>query len=361
MSEFMPTRSQVPLQVALPDYRPRPSLRVPATRVARPAARAIDAHNHLGRWITHWVRPGGGWMADDVGALLTLMDALDIEAIVNLDGRWGAELEANLDRYDRAHPGRFLTFCHVDWSGLERPEQLVESLAASREAGARGLKVWKDLGLSVRDGAGALVLPDDARLEPLWAAAGELGLPVLIHTADPIAFFEPADATNERLEELAVHPEWALHGTGAPPFERLMEALEAVVAAHPGTTFVAAHVCCCAEDLAWVERMLSTYPNLCMDFSARIAELGRQPRAARRLFIEHADRILFGTDELPPGRAAYETYFRFLETDDEQFPYWTDPGRPWPQGRWQISALDLPVDVLPAIYRGNAARVLAIR
>jgi predicted TIM-barrel fold metal-dependent hydrolase len=345
------------VDIPLADYRPRAELRLPATRVARPAARAIDAHNHLGRWITHWVRPGGGWMAEDVGALLALMDALDIEAIVNLDGRWGAELEANLDRYDRAHPGRFLTFCHVDWS---EPERLVESLEASHAAGARGLKVWKDLGLSVRDAAGALVLPDDPRLEALWEAAGELGLPVLIHTADPIAFFRPADATNERIEELAVHPEWALHGTGAPPFERLMEALEAVVAAHPRTTFIGAHVCCCAEDLAWVGRMLATYPNLYMDFSQRIAELGRQPRAARALFVEHADRVLFGTDELPPSRAAYETYFRFLETADEHFPYWADPARPWPQGRWQISALDLPAEVLAAIYRGNAARVLSL-
>ena len=110
-----------PPTIALADYRPRPSLRRPETRVERPAVRTIDAHNHLGRWITRWVRPEGGWMAPDVGALLALMDALDIEAIVNLDGRWGEELERNLDRYDRAHPGRFMTFCHVDWSELRSP------------------------------------------------------------------------------------------------------------------------------------------------------------------------------------------------------------------------------------------------
>jgi predicted TIM-barrel fold metal-dependent hydrolase len=347
--------------MALADYRPRPMLRVPETRVERPAVRAIDAHSHLGRWITHWVRPGGGWMAEDVGALLELLDAVDVEAVVNLDGRWGAELEANLDRYDRAHPGRFITFCHLDWGELASrgaTGRLVASLEASRRAGARGLKVWKDLGLGVRDAAGTLVLPDDPRLEPVWDAAGGLGLPVLIHTADPLAFFEPADATNERLEELAVHPEWAVHGEGMPTFERLMNALEAVVAAHPGTTFVAAHVCCCAEDLAWVDRMLSAYPNLHMDFSQRIAELGRQPRAARRLFTDHADRVLFGTDELPPSREAYETYFRFLETADEHFSYSPDPDDPWPQGRWRISALDLPPAVLPAIYRENALRVI---
>jgi hypothetical protein len=122
--------TESPDRIALSDYRPQPALRVPATRVERPAVRAIDVHNHLGRWLTEWVRPGGGWMAEDVGALLALMDSLDLEAIVNLDGRWGAELEANLARYDRAHPGRFLTFCHVDWSALG-------GLVASLEASAR--------------------------------------------------------------------------------------------------------------------------------------------------------------------------------------------------------------------------------
>ena len=348
-------------RIPLADYRPRPTLRLPETRVERAAVPAIDAHNHLGRWITHWVRPDGGWMAEDVGALLELMDAVGVEAVVNLDGRWGEELEANLDRYDRAHPGRFMTFCHVDWAELAEPgggtAKLVASLEASHRAGARGLKVWKDLGLGVRDGAGALVLPDDDRIAPVWEAAGGLGLPVLIHTADPIAFFQPIDATNERLEELAVHPEWAVP-EGMPTFERLMEALEAVVAAHPGTTFVAAHACCCAEDLEWVGRMLRDHPNLHMDFSQRIAELGRQPRAARRLFTEHADRVLFGTDELPPSREAFRTYFRFLETADEHFAYSPDPENPWPQGRWRISGLDLPPEVLPAIYRENALRVL---
>jgi predicted TIM-barrel fold metal-dependent hydrolase len=349
--------TESPHDLPLADYRPRPALRVAETRVERPAVRAIDVHNHLGRWLTEWVRPGGGWMVEDVGALLALMDSLDLEAIVNLDGRWGDELEANLERYDRAHPGRFLTFCHVDWS---EPDRLAAGLEASARAGARGLKVWKDLGLGVRDAAGALLLPDDPRIADVWAAAGELGLPVLMHTADPKAFFTPVDAENERLEELAVHPEWSFHGPEFPRFERLLEAFEAVVAAHPATTFIGAHVACCAEDLAWVARMLDAYPNLHLDFSQRIAELGRQPRAARRLFTEHADRVLFGTDELPPRRAAYETYFRFLETADEHFSYSTDPENPWPQGRWRISGLDLPRDTLAAIYRGNAVRVLGL-
>src|SRR3954453_21170408 len=174
-------------ELKLRDARPVAAVRLQATRVARSAVPALDAHNHLGRWLSSWVRDDGGWVVEDVGALLAMIDEVNVRAIVNLDGRWGAELEANLDRYDRAHPGRFATFCHADWDRLPDTAAIVRSLAASRDAGAKGLKVWKDLGLGVRDGD-AYVLPDDPRLHDVWAAAGELGLPVLIHTADPVAF-----------------------------------------------------------------------------------------------------------------------------------------------------------------------------
>src|SRR3954469_24561938 len=158
--------------IALPplaEFRPEPALRVARTCITHPAAPIVDAHNHLGRWLASWVGRGGAWVVDDVGTLLGLMDAWRVEAIVNLDGRWGPELEANLDRYDRAHPGRFATFCHVDWSLIATdPSKMVDSLHASKAAGAKGLKVWKDLGLTVRDDRDDLILPDDPRLGPVF-------------------------------------------------------------------------------------------------------------------------------------------------------------------------------------------------
>jgi predicted TIM-barrel fold metal-dependent hydrolase len=349
----------VSARLLLSEYQPRSQLRVPAHSIERPRFPAIDVHNHLGRWLSE----GERWMCDDVPALLALMDEAGVETMVNLDGRGDGELEANLERYDRRHPGRFATFCHVDWASLATggsAEDLARSVARSADAGARGLKVWKDLGLGFEDDDGRLLLPDDPRLDPVWAAAAEHGLPVLIHVADPIAFFEPMDRFNERLEELVAHPEWSFHDARYPRFWRLMEALEAIVARHPATTFIGAHVGCCAEDLAWVDRMLTDHPNFHVDISARIAELGRQPRAAAALVGAHPDRVLFGTDVFPPALSAYRLAYRFLETLDEHFSYMRDPQTPPSTGRWAISGLGLDADVLERVYAGNARRLLGL-
>ena len=340
----------LPLRV----YRPRPMLRTPSRDPAPPRFPAIDAHNHLGRWLT------GDWATPDVGALLDLMDAANVRVIVNLDGRRG-ELEANLDRYDLAHPGRFVTFCHVDWDEPSRGGNFGGRMAGQlREAiadGARGMKVWKILGTSVRDDAGGLVMPDDERLDPLWSAAADEGVPVTIHVADPVAFFEPLDETNERLEELLEHPDWWFGDRSRfPGFGEIVGALERLVARHPGTTFIGAHVGCNAEDLAWVGRMLGAYPNFHADLAARIAELGRQSRAACALIEAFPDRILFGTDDVPPSLETYTTHARFLESADEHFAYAPDDIPP--QGRWAISGLDLPGEVLRKVYAGNAERLI---
>jgi predicted TIM-barrel fold metal-dependent hydrolase len=303
-------------------------------------------------------------MAPDVSDLLTLLDRVRVETLVNLDGRWDHELELNLARYDEAHPGRFLTFCHLDWSLLLHSDSTsrgAEDLAAhvekASEAGARGVKIWKDLGLSVRDGTGSLVMPDDPRVVMAAQAAGELGMPVLIHTADPVAFFDPLDAENERVDELTEMPEWWFGGPEHPTFEELYHALGRLVAACPETTFVGAHVGCLAEDLDAVGRMLADCANWHVDTGGRLAEVGRQPRAFRRLVEEFPSRVLFGSDCFPPDLGEYRRWWRFLETDDEHFAYHDEDFAP-PQGRWRISGAALPQTLLRAVYHDNAERVL---
>ncbi|MFD9950399.1 amidohydrolase family protein [Nonomuraea sp. NPDC059023] len=338
------------VRTPLSDYRPIAQLKVPVHLVERARLPVVDAHTHLGRWLSE----DGDWMVKDVPALLAEMDTLNVRAMVNLDGRWGAELAANLERYDAAHPGRFATFCHVDWSRTAEPrfgERLAAQLRASVAEGAAGLKVWKDVGLRVRDHRGELVMLDDVRLGPLWAAAGELGIPIALHTADPVAFFEPVDERNERLEQLAAHPGWVFSGPEFPPFERLIEAMETMIGTHPATTVIGVHAGCWPENLAWVGAMLDEHPNFHIDIAARLAELGRAPRAARELIMRHPGRVLFGTDDLPPDPETYRIHFRFLETADEAFAHSTED--PPLMGRWTISGLDLPNDVLAKVYAEN--------
>lgn len=344
-------------RLRLVDWKPRPMLRVSQTPVVVPQSPCVDAHNHLGRWLT----ADGSWEIPDVGAALRLMDAHHVESVVNLDGRWGPELEDNLTRYDRAHPGRFATFAHLDWRVLSAPgggAQLLDQVRAIASAGARGIKVWKDLGLAVRDASGALVMPDDERVLEALSLAGDLGLPVLLHIADPRAFFEPPDPTNERYEELIESPAWSYADRNRyPTFDALISALERLVTTTRRTTFIGAHVGCDAEDLDRVERLLDAAPNYVVDIAGRLAELGRQPRRFRRLVMAHPDRVLFGTDSHPLNATAWTTAFRFLETDDEAFAY--DPDEEVPsQGRWTISGAHLPRELLPGLYRDNARRVL---
>jgi len=211
------------------------------------------------------------------------------------------------------------------------------------------------LGLSVRDPQGALVDVDDPRLVPIWDTAGELGLPVMIHVADPVAFFDPIDETNERWEEISAHPEWAFTSPPFPPFLHILTCLANLVARHPGTTFIGAHVGCYAENLGWVGALLDRCPNFYIDISARIGELGRQPYTARRFFLQYADRILFGSD-MGPSPDGYRIIYRFLESDDEYFNYNLGPLPA--QGRWYVYGLHLPNDVLEKVYFCNASRIL---
>lgn len=333
------------------DFLPRSELVSPQHPVSWAKFPVIDAHNHLTALNgLDLVRPPADMVRE--------MDFLNVRAIADLDGGSGDLLKRKLEQLDFAYPGRFYTLCNVDWSGVGTPgfaERATTALAQDVAAGARGLKVFKTLGLRVRDQAGKLVMPDDPRIAEVWEQAGELGVPVLIHTADPTAFFKPLDRFNERWDELHAHPDWHFYGPAFPRFEELIDALYHLVEAHPRTNFQLAHVGCYPENLAFVSEMLAKYPNMYTDISERLGELGRQPYSARELILRFPDRILFGTD-VRPSVAWYQTYFRGLESRDEYFDYGPGEGQPR-QGRWKIYGLHLPDDVLHKVYFDNAARL----
>lgn len=330
------------VDLRLSDFRPRSALRTPITRVERPKFPAIDYHNHLDSMSPEQV--------------LAVMDQCGVERVVNITMQVGQAALDIMDRYRAAARDRFSSIGWMDWSGVERSDFVqvtFDRLHRMVEHGACGVKFWKDFGLTVRGADGELLRIDDERFAPIFEECGKLGLPAMFHTADPSAFFDPLDPSNERFEELSAHPDWGF--ASSPVSKRaLIEQRNRVIARHPATTFVAAHCAESSEDLAYLTEQLDALPNLLVDISARISELGRQPYSARAFFLKYSDRILFGTDLLPEVEM-YRLYYRFLETADEYFEYPSHASR---QGRWNIYGIFLPDEVLRKVYRENALKLL---
>jgi len=331
----------------LRDFKPASMLHVPVHPVEKAKFYVIDVHNH----INDAARIDDHMPPERV---LEVMDRTNVKTIVILTGMWGEKLQGVIDEMVKPYPGRFMVFTQLDWSKVDDPNfgaEMATQIRDSVSRGARGLKLLKDLGLGVRDKDGKLLAIDDARLDPAWEECGRLGIPVFIHSGDPEAFFLPIEATNERYEELIEHPDWSFYGRDYPSLQSLMEARNRVFAKHPHTTFVSLHMGW-PENLEWVQSMLDKYPNVMVEFGAREAELGRQPRRTRDLFMKYQDRIMFGTDN-GVTEEMYRNNFRWLESSDEYFDYWGSPG----QGRFTISGLALPDDVLEKIYHKNAERL----
>lgn len=364
-----PAPSEAPL--ALKDYEPRSMLHVPETKIERSKYPAIDFHTHLSFTVRN-SKPERMRFLAKPEEILPVMDRRNVQIMVNLTGGYGALLEESLNYLRKPSPERFVVFTEpwfnrITESGYSKFQ--AEQIEKASQMGAKGLKVLKTLGLYLRENVttGPLVKVDDTRFDEMWEATGAAKMPVAIHTSDPEAFFLTTDKYNERYEELSAHPDWSFHGKDFPSNRELQEARNRVVERHPKTQFVVLHVGD-SEDLKWVGEWLDKYPNMHVEIGARIGELGRQPKMARKFFDKYQDRILFGTDAVPHGVETpqqifgdklYEIYYRFLETEDEYFDY--APAPIPPQGRWRIYGLGLPDSILKKVYHDNAARLLGLK
>jgi predicted TIM-barrel fold metal-dependent hydrolase len=365
-----------PQPLDLKDYQPKSMLHVKESRVEQPRFPVIDVHMHLGFATRSQDGVPSGeemtyiWPPE---RLLPIMDRKNLRIAVNLTGGAGKGLEESIRRYDKAHPGRFVTFVEPWYDKANDPGYArfqADQIASAHRAGAKGLKVLKVLGLYLRENitSGQLLKVDDKRFDLMWEACAALEMPVAIHVSDPEAFFLPIDRFNERFEELNNHPDWSFYGKDYPSNQEILEARNRVYARHPKTQFITLHFGNDAENLAYVSECMDRFPNMHVEMAARVGELGRQPRTARKFFDKFQDRIMFGTDAVPEGYETpqqvfgdqlYEIYYRFLETEDEYFDY--APAPVPPQGRWRISGLGLPEQILRKVYYENAARLLKVR
>lgn len=325
------------------DYSPISTLKVPEHHPTQAKFPFIDVHNH------QFTMP-----IQDLDKLVSEMDELNMGVMVNLSGFRGKYLEWALDNVNEKYSNRFILFLNIDFEELDDdgwPDNTLKIMDEAKILGINGLKVYKSLGLTEKDNEGNRIAVDDPRLDPIWAKCGELGIPVLIHTGEPNAFWSPKDKYNERWLELKQYPSRYKDPAKNPSFDEVMTEQHNVFRKHSGTKFINAHLGWYGNDLQTLARLMDEIPNMYTEIGAVIAELGRQPIAARNFLIKYQDRVMMGKDTYK--KEEYYTYFRVLETADEYFDYYRKR-----HAHWKMYGLDLPDSVLKKIYYKNALKVI---
>jgi predicted TIM-barrel fold metal-dependent hydrolase len=324
-------------------YNPTSTLVVPGKKIKKAKFPFIDIHGHQYRMPEQ-----------DLAPVIAAMDRLNMGIMVNLSGRSGESLQKSVKNIADHFPNRFVVFANVDFNGVGEKDwatKAVDQLAEDVKNGARGLKIYKSLGLRNKDVNGKRIAIDDPRLDPIWTKCGVLGIPVLIHSADPKSFWDPFDSDNERWLELKTHPRRKRDANSPAPFEQIIAEQHNMFRKHPKTQFINAHMGWYANNLGKLAELMDEMPNMSVEIAAIIAELGRQPRFAKAFFNKYQDRILFGKDSWKPEE--FPTYFRVLESDDEYFPYHKKY-----HAFWSIYGLDLDDEVLKKVYYKNALHLV---
>jgi predicted TIM-barrel fold metal-dependent hydrolase len=330
-------------EMSFEEYNPTSTLVVPGAEIERAKFPFVDVHSHQ-----------RDMSVSRLGELVAEMDDLNEGVMVNLSGGSGESLKAKIDNINKSYPNRFVVFANVDFDGVGKPgwgEQAAAQLEADIKYGAKGLKIYKSLGLRYNDVDGNRLAIDDERLDPIWEKCAEMGVPVLIHAADPKSFWDDMDSDNERWLELKTHPRRKRSATDPAPWEQIIQEQHNMFKRHPKTKFVNAHMGWYANDLGKLGELLDEIPNMSVGIAAVIAELGRQPQNARAFFIKYQDRVLFGKDSWKPEE--FPTYFRVLESNDEYFPYYKKY-----HAFWAMYGLNLPEKVLKKLYYKNALKLI---
>ena len=335
------------------EYSPKSTLVVNENKVYKSKFPFIDVHSH------HWDMP-----IQDLSKLVSEMDSLNMAYLINLSGSGLAtffgkqdlmekNLTSSIKNVKENFPKRFGVFFNINFNRIDDEDFKGNTTLLINDAvkqGAIGLKVYKNLGLNLRDSKGKRVPVDDERLSFIWEECAKLNIPVLIHSGEPKAFFDPIDKFNERWLHAREKPNSFRSSDQYPPFEQVMLEQYNMFRKHPKTMFINAHFGWYANDLNKLSKILDELKNVNVEFGAVINELGRQPRAAKNFFIKYQDRILFGKDIYKKDE--YYIYFRVLETSDEYIQYYRKR-----HGLWRLYGMGLPDVVLKKIYHENALKM----
>src|SRR5262245_10614820 len=324
------------------EYKPKSTLVTPQHPVPRAKFPVIDIHSHQSTPIA----------AGEVDPVVKGLDENHLQILVSLSGSFGDRLKPGVEAIGAsAHRNRMVLFANINFRDSVGPDfgaRAAKQLEADIKNGAVGLKIFQDLGMFDQKADGSRLHVDDPELDPIWETCARMNVLVLIHVAEPQAFFDPLDYNNERWLELSLYPD-RRHQEGVR-FEELMNERNAMVKKHPNTRYILAHFGWHGNDLAKAGKLLDENPNVYYDVAAVLYDLRRQPRAAHEFFVKYQDRILFGKDSYQPDEYPY--YWRVFETNDEYFDYYRDY-----HAFWKLYGLGLPDQVLRKLYYQNALKV----
>jgi predicted TIM-barrel fold metal-dependent hydrolase len=325
------------------EYQPKSTLVTREHKIERAKYPFIDIHSH------HW-NP----TAAEAEQLVKEMDTINLRVMVNLSGGTGERLKNTVAAMKGRYPDRFVVFANMSYDDLNTPgfgKRVAARLEEDVKNGAQGLKIFKDFGMELKYANGQRVHVDDPEFDAVFEKCAELKIPVLIHVAEPSAFFDAWDYHNERWQELKEFPGRARPPAKYPPFETLMTERNHLFAKHPKTNFIAAHLGFHGNDLERLGKTLDSLPNMYVDIAAVLAELGRQPYSAHDFLVKYQDRVLMGKDIYEVNE--YKWYFRALETRDEYFEYYRKR-----HAFWRIYGFQVPDEVLKKVYYKNALKLL---
>jgi predicted TIM-barrel fold metal-dependent hydrolase len=342
-----------------PEQNPMPNSTLVTKRTEIQGAKypAIDFHFHGRRMQT----------PEDYAKFVEKMDQAGVGVTCNMDGGFGETFDNHMKASD-AVKDRILQFARVDFEGINEPgwaEKNAAELERCFRAGAAGLKINKALGLELQNPDGSYIQSDDPRFDPIWEMCAKYEKPVMIHVSDALGRFQKIGPENERWEAglFRSSPDGNYFGSDRPGPEDIFAARERMLAKHPKTRFVHAHVAMMYFDLKRAAELLDKFPNSDVEVSAAIQDLGRQPYSAREFLIKYQDRVIFGTDGNPNREIEefWTPHWRYLETNDEYFDHPAQLRGPLGaplHGRWAIHGAYLPDDVLRKIYYQNALKYL---
>ena len=337
---------QIAGQILLKEYDPVSIFNIPETHVEKAKYNVFDFHTH-------------DYLNSDVEQIAEWIKTMDQAGIYHaniLHCEWiGAPFEDMIAAYGQ-WPDRFSVWCSLDYTNLEAEdweERAKAHLKKCKEMGAVGIGEMVDKGLGdeySRPVKGTHIHLDHPKMQSVLDYAGELGLMVNIHMAEPIWMYEEINNHNDGLMNGA---NWKVDTTveGCYDYDEVMECFVNAAKTHPNTIFIGAHYLNMSHDWVRLGAILDECPNVYVDLSARVGESAATPRATRRFFEKYADRILYGTDN-GTSLSMYQFTFRILETDDEHI-YNTDFGY-----HWAYSAFDLPDHILRKVYYENAERLI---